>query len=131
MKKVESLYLQYVNEFLTVERFAEYHGLGLEKAHRLLQIGRKLNDRKYQYVTEDNFFDVAEAIHCYCSLNHSGQWSKLYSILSQSEFKPGYGWSESRVEKDNDFYNEITEANISLIFKQLQKFLQDKDKNEN
>ena len=44
-------------------------------------------------------FTAAEAIHAYCSLNHEGQWSKLYRLLSQSEFKPGPLWSEEYVDE--------------------------------
>lgn len=43
---VENLYLQYVNEFLTVERFAEFKGFTIERAKRIIGIGRKINHRK-------------------------------------------------------------------------------------
>ena len=77
-------------------------------------------------INEDNFFEIAEAIHCFCALNHSGQTCKFYSILSQSEFKPGPFWSESKVEKENDFYSELTEENVEEIFEQLKQFLNSK-----
>ena len=44
--KVESMYLIYCNEFLTVSYFAEYYNLDLAKAERIVNIGRKLNHRK-------------------------------------------------------------------------------------
>lgn len=77
-------------------------------------------------VNEDNYFEVAEAIHCFCTLNHSGQTSELYSILSRSEFKPGAAWSETQVEQENYFYPELTEQNVSEIFEELTTFLKGK-----
>jgi len=41
--KVEELYLDYVNNFLTVECFSEYYGLSLEKGYRVIKIGRAIN----------------------------------------------------------------------------------------
>lgn len=47
MKKgVELLYLSFVNDFLSVERFAEYYDFTLKKARRIIDIGRKINHRK-------------------------------------------------------------------------------------
>jgi hypothetical protein len=74
-------------------------------------------------VNEENFFDIAEAIHCFATLNHEGQTSALYSILSQSEFRPGPLWSESRVMEENDWFHELTEENIESTFENLQKFM--------
>lgn len=37
MTKNKELYLSYVNDFLTVERFADYYGLDINKAHELIQ----------------------------------------------------------------------------------------------
>ena len=44
-------------------------------------------------------FSAAEAVHTYCTLNHEGQWSKLYALLSQSQFNPGPLWREIDVEE--------------------------------
>ena len=77
-------------------------------------------------VNDDNYFDVAEAIHAFCILWHSGQNSELYSIFSQSEFKPGMAWSESVVEKENEFYSELTEQNVSSWFESLNNYLASK-----
>lgn len=41
--KIEGLYLDYVNNFLTVECFSEYYGLSLEKGYRVIKIGRAIN----------------------------------------------------------------------------------------
>lgn len=43
--KIEKLYLSYVNDFLTTERFAEYYNMDISKAYRLIKIGRKLNSK--------------------------------------------------------------------------------------
>ena len=42
------------------------------------------------YDKEDTF-DLAQALYWYCADNHGGQWSDLYSILSQVSaiYKPG------------------------------------------
>lgn len=42
-KSYEDLYLSYVNEFLTVERFAEYYELTQEQAISIIDIGRAYN----------------------------------------------------------------------------------------
>jgi len=39
------LYLDYVNNFLTVERFAEYYGLTISEANQLINVGREINER--------------------------------------------------------------------------------------
>jgi hypothetical protein len=44
--KIETLYLDWFNNFLTVERFAEYYEMPVAKAHRVIRIGRHLNHRR-------------------------------------------------------------------------------------
>jgi hypothetical protein len=44
--KYEELYLDYVNDFLTVERFANYYGMSKEYANHVIEIGRKLNNKE-------------------------------------------------------------------------------------
>jgi hypothetical protein len=75
----------------------------------------------------DNYFEVAEAVHLFCTLNHSGQNSTLYSILSRSTFKPGPLWTETRAEKENEIYPEITEENVEDTFERLCVFLENRD----
>jgi hypothetical protein len=41
--EAEQAYLEYFNNFLTVERFASYYGLSVDNATALLNLGRKLN----------------------------------------------------------------------------------------
>ena len=58
-------------------------------------------------ITEENRFDLYEAMHCYATLWHDGQSSVLYSILSQSEFHPGPFWSAGRVMHENPYYDML------------------------
>lgn len=37
-------YLEYVNDFITVERFAEYHGITQDQALVVIQLGKTLNE---------------------------------------------------------------------------------------
>lgn len=41
--KVESLYLDYFNNFLSVARFAEYYGMSEKTAEYVIVQGRKIN----------------------------------------------------------------------------------------
>jgi hypothetical protein len=54
-------------------------------------------------------WDILECIHAYASMNHSGQGSDLYSILSQSTFCPSRSWSESRVMHENPMFYLVEE----------------------
>ena len=45
-EKIEGLYLDWFNDFLTVARFAEYHGMAESKALRVINTGRALNHRR-------------------------------------------------------------------------------------
>lgn len=75
-------------------------------------------------ITSENYFEIAEAVHAFCSLNHHGQSCEMYSILSRSPFRPGPMWSETRVLKENEFYSQINEENVSDIFERLELFLE-------
>jgi hypothetical protein len=44
--KIEALYLDYVNNWLMVASFAEHHNIPTQKAYRIIEIGRKLNNRR-------------------------------------------------------------------------------------
>ena len=39
---VEILYLEWVNNFISIERFAEYFKLTLEQAEKIIKVGRKM-----------------------------------------------------------------------------------------
>jgi len=41
---LEGLYLEYFNNFLTVDRFAEYYGLDVTIANEVIFLGRVINN---------------------------------------------------------------------------------------
>ena len=41
--KLELFYLDYVNNFITVKRFAEFYGISEKKALSLIDIGNEIN----------------------------------------------------------------------------------------
>jgi hypothetical protein len=43
-QKIKALYLSYVNDFLTIEKFAEHYNISAEKANKIINLGRKLNN---------------------------------------------------------------------------------------
>lgn len=40
------LFLEYFNNFLSVEYFAEFHGLSLEQAQLVIELGRKAHEER-------------------------------------------------------------------------------------
>jgi hypothetical protein len=48
MEQVIEMYLNYVNKFITVDKFAEWYGLDVEDAHTIIEMGRKYNEMKSQ-----------------------------------------------------------------------------------
>jgi hypothetical protein len=48
MEQVIEMYLNYVNKFITVDKFAEWYGLDVEDAHTIIEMGRKYNEIKYE-----------------------------------------------------------------------------------
>ena len=40
---IESMYLDYFNNFLTVDTFAEHYGLSMEQANEIINKGRAIN----------------------------------------------------------------------------------------
>lgn len=74
-------------------------------------------------INDDNYFDYAEAIHCFATLNHEGQNSRLYRVLSASHFRPGIFWTESKCEEDNSVYGELTNDNCEKLFDELCEFI--------
>ena len=53
-RELQKLYLSWVNDFLTIERFAEHHELTEPDALVLLDIGRRTHDN---YVELQKFLD--------------------------------------------------------------------------
>ena len=45
-KQINELYVEYYNDFLTVEYFAEYHGWSLSFARQVINSGRKINHNR-------------------------------------------------------------------------------------
>lgn len=43
-KKYEKMYLDYVNNFLTVEKFAEHYNMTVERAKEIINIGRNFHE---------------------------------------------------------------------------------------
>lgn len=76
-------------------------------------------------VDRENYFDVAEALHAWLSLNHEGQWSETYKLLCRSRFKPGPMWRESRVESENFYFAEITAENAARLMDEIEAILAD------
>jgi len=46
MEKIIDIYLDYVNKFITVEKFCEWYWLDEEDALIIINMGEKYNDRK-------------------------------------------------------------------------------------
>lgn len=40
---VENMYIDYFNNFLSVQRFADHYNLEIEDAYRVIEIGRCIN----------------------------------------------------------------------------------------
>ena len=51
MRVLADFYLDYVNNFLTVDRFAEYHGLSVSDANKVISIGKKYHEKRVQIQT--------------------------------------------------------------------------------
>jgi len=75
------------------------------------QVNYKLRNK--MEVTEDNYFEAAQALYWYCADHHSGISSELYSILSQLDYSPSC--SECGVSDDDDsseFYQALESGEI-------------------
>ena len=45
-KSLNELYVEYYNDFLTVECFAEYHGWRIDFARQVIKSGKKINHNR-------------------------------------------------------------------------------------
>ena len=70
-------------------------------------------------INEENSFELYEAMYCYASLNHQGQSSELYSVLSQSEFKPSKFWNETDCIAENPYYDLLDEKTCIDLARQF------------
>lgn len=69
---------------------------------------------------ETNQFEIAEAVHCYATLNHDGLTSDLYLVLSQSLFQPGPLWTETRCLAENEYVSLLDDESCIELARQLQ-----------
>ena len=51
---LRELYLDYVNNFLTVDRFAEHHGIQSTEARRLLAMGKYIHEDYVSLVNQQS-----------------------------------------------------------------------------
>ena len=49
-KYFQDLYLDYVNNFLTIECFANYHGFDTDTALKYINIGKKIHNTKVKVI---------------------------------------------------------------------------------
>lgn len=66
---LRNFYLDYVNNYLTMERFAEHNGLDIDQADVLLEIGKALHE---QYVSEQKSTEVFKRIRTIKQLVDNG-----------------------------------------------------------
>lgn len=52
-KKLRAMYRDWFCNFLTVPRFAEYYGLTVEQAHRCINVGRRLHNRRAEMLKNE------------------------------------------------------------------------------
>lgn len=45
-RKKQEMYLDWVNNFLTVEAFAEHYGITIESAEKIIKDGKEVNERQ-------------------------------------------------------------------------------------
>lgn len=43
-ESAEKIYLEYLNSFLTIERFAEYYGISIENAEKLIRVCKDIRE---------------------------------------------------------------------------------------
>ena len=53
LEKIRRLYIEFCNHYITTRVFAEHHGLSVQKAERVINIGRKLHRRYKQRMGYD------------------------------------------------------------------------------
>lgn len=61
-KKLQKLFLDYFNNFLSVEGFASYYGFDLSKAQRVIDLGRKIHEGQFEYNKKTGKHDLVRAI---------------------------------------------------------------------
>ena len=46
-KEIEEMYIEWFNNYLTTERFAEHYNLGFAEVENIIDLGRQINHKKY------------------------------------------------------------------------------------
>ena len=46
--QIESMYIEFFNDFLSIERFAEYYNLSVTDADEIIKQGRTINQREHE-----------------------------------------------------------------------------------
>ena len=50
-ERLNTLYVEYLNDFLTVEKFAHYHGIGVDDMQKLIDLGRHIHQNSlWKYI---------------------------------------------------------------------------------
>jgi hypothetical protein len=62
-------------------------------------------------ITTENYFEAARGLHWYCTDYHGGQWSKLYRIQCQLDYRPG-GGERGTDEESQPFYDALVSGEI-------------------
>ena len=44
-QKLNAIYLDWYNNFVTIDCFADYYNISIDKAERIINIGRKINHK--------------------------------------------------------------------------------------
>ena len=50
---LRELYLEYLNDFLSIEKLAERHGVTLAEMRNLIALGKKLHNEHVEHLTKD------------------------------------------------------------------------------
>ena len=53
-EKLQNLYLDWLNNFLTRERFASWYDISEEQGNRIIEIGRKVHNRRVRIYKENH-----------------------------------------------------------------------------
>ena len=56
-EKLQNLYLDWLNNFLTRDRFASWYDISEEQGNRIIEIGRKVHDRRVRIYKENHSHD--------------------------------------------------------------------------
>jgi hypothetical protein len=111
---LNDLYLSYVNDFLTLERFAEHHNLDQVDARIILTLGRKYNEQ-LSFQRFDTLEEIKNAVNegkkVYWSndlyeVKYDEYTEKYYVICTTNDSMHGLTWKDGITlnGKMEDFY---------------------------